>query len=375
MIVRWLVVAASFQLFTVGRSAADDPAPADIAARMAAREQATGPYALDYRVRLEWDGKVDWNGAYEGAFATDGVNSLRRLRTFTGVGLSLPDRNAPRERFGVQETLVARRPAFDLYLYRMLDPKATAWKGVLERRWTGNRNFSPEDFGLRFLEQPVSSFVAQPTARVAGREEVDGRRCVVVLAELGSDPATPPLGPVAFWLAEEIGYFPVQWALYSPGAGPVAEGSKTLEIDGRSYVSRFVSVVAEVAPAGAGWIATKARQILASRAGSGPGLVTMEADAGSLRTGAMVTASDVDLPVDIKRASVRNRIGGGSEVIGHGPFGAGGEFDRLAATVHGSAAPPPAGAHVAWIALALVLAAAVSGLMVVRRRPRAQREL
>ncbi len=213
---RWLVVAASFHLLAVGRTPADEPTPAEIAARMAAREQATAPYALDYRVRLEWDGKVDWNGAYEGTFATDGVHTLRRLRCFTGVGLSLPDRNTPRERFGVQETLVARRPSFDLFLHRMLKPDATAWKGVVERRWTGNRHVSPEDFGLRYLEQPVSSFVAHPTARIAGQEEVAGRRCVVVLVILGSDPATPPLGPVAFWLAEDLGYFPVQWVSYTP---------------------------------------------------------------------------------------------------------------------------------------------------------------
>jgi len=226
-----------------GEESLDEPALRTIAQAMAARESASYPHSASFRVVDTRGGRVFFGHTYEGVVWESADAIVRRTRyhqSLHGQARDLFSLDGTRLRDAI--TIVGRRA---LKMSRWADDSGP-WRGRYAQKTLGTLDEGaerPATLGLKFLLQPCSSLVGRAGARILGRCEANGFRCLRVLAD--ATPGDSPGVPVLLSLSESHGYFPVRLSvlrLCREGA-PMPAGSEPVVIEGRTYVERDVRLV------------------------------------------------------------------------------------------------------------------------------------
>lgn len=171
---------------------------------MVEREAATRPFSARYRVLVQRENQTVWGSTYDAHIRAE--HGYEEVRRFWYQKKDRPSDSFRRQDHEPFETLTVREGTRHLRL-RKTDSWIAPWRGADGKRSAGRVVLeSPVAAGLLFADQPVSYWLAHPTALLAGQENIDGfPECVVVDVEWVRN------NRVRFWLARNHGYFPVRW--------------------------------------------------------------------------------------------------------------------------------------------------------------------
>ena len=314
-----LVALAALAVLAVPARAQDATIPDDVFAVMEARERATRPFEVTYRVG---DRRGDAGPAVSrGEVSVAWTDVARQLRIVAPLGRYVIG-EAPSS--GRLENLLLERDGRTVDLHRRLTPQPGPWDGTIHADNLRIVDFdSPLRFGLVWAGRPFSDVLRQRVVVPLGTAEVAGRRCVGVRFDV--DPGAAAVGvPVDAWLSVAHGYYPVRVLHYGRD-----DGTNELCSDERVAVGASSwGVVAELSvttlvPAGPGWVPGEA--VLRTRSGGELREVRLQADPSSVRHGPAV-AFDGELPADARGVVVRDVSTGQRVPLGtaspSGPSGA-----------------------------------------------------
>ena len=292
-------------LLLAASAVAREPDLDEIVATMRAREAASYPFFMRYRIDDKRRQGHFWVQCHEGWIVRDHNWIVRRTETWR-----------PRDGFSQQATDEAAHIKIDRIdvalpdrsAFRLIRPVGgadTEWRGktrfrkaIAEDSWR-----RPSQFGLRWNGQDVSAVLDGWTARVLGQEPVDGRPCVKVMVDLSTPNGEEPRGapvPLVFWLSKEHGYYPLRCASfgrvkktvsYVEGEGP------DLTVDGHRFEIRFERITDELAKVGDAWLPVRGRALDSGVA------ISYKAELDSIRVGEI--PSSLYLLRDVERAEVR----------------------------------------------------------------------
>ena len=295
-------------------AAAQEPDLQAIAAVMRAREAASYPYWMRFRVARE--GKF-WPHAQDGWILDAGESLLRRSNAWRlKKPMSRATHEAAHERIEVIDLAILGEST--VQLSRRKGESNSSWRGrSIRRKHMFNHWAMPSKFGLVYWDLPVSQWFVDGTPSFIGREAVNGRPCLKVLIDLltinGEVAGPPPIFPLVLWLSEEHGYYPLRVATYSRRR----EGGAPTDFtrDGITYkITRDVTTD-ELVRFGDAWLPVRGRYRVVGR--SNPGEISFEAEVDSIRVG--------DIPqslyalADVERAEVRESPQGDTYLLEYRP--------------------------------------------------------
>lgn len=231
---------------------------ADLAARAAAREEATYPFAVRYRV-----------GDTIADYASRGSE-----RTWRADG-----------------EIWMRFDRFWLHARYEPDASYTKWRGTMDRsiHWYPVVP-TPDQLGLEYDLELCSSYLRHESAHVLRTERVGDLDCVVVLLDWLDEHGTEILHPMALWLATEREAYPVQLVVYGRDPDPDADNPDRLRLPDGTFAPRVRCVVTELFQAGDTWFPARGT---VETDGETAELVI---DPATLRLGRDVTDDDFDPP-------------------------------------------------------------------------------
>jgi hypothetical protein len=253
----------------------------EIANVMAEREQATFPFAVSYWVQVRAP-SADRNGEPDMFPARVAHRSDRMLW-----------RGPFDDGYVREEHCWARHGT--IWWFIRNDPEAwwKPWHGEIAAPPKFTWRLVPADFGLELASQRMSTFLARPSARLRGRENVADFACVVVVVDWVDSAASRIQHPLVLWLAVEHDYYPVQLVRYVREAYPDTRNEDRLTVDDAVYKPNVWRVVDELAVVDGARFPVRARQLSRSRFDEA---MQMNVDRATLSFGDEVTDDDFDLP-------------------------------------------------------------------------------
>jgi len=292
-------------LLLAASAVAQEPNLDEIVATMRAREAASYPFFMRYRIDDKRRQGRFWVQCHEGWILRDHDWIVRRAETWQ-----------LRDRFSQQTTDEAAHIKIDRIDVALPDQSAfrlTRPVGGTDTGWRGQTRFRkaiaedgwsrPSEFGLRWNDQDVSAVLEGWTTRVLGQEPVDGRPCVKVMVDLltpnGEEPRGAPI-PVVFWLSKDHGYYPLRFAMFSRvkktvtfvgGEGP------DLTVDGHRFEINVERITEELTKVGDAWLPVRGRELFSGA------VITYHAEPDSIRVGEIPPS--LYLLRDVERAEVR----------------------------------------------------------------------
>jgi hypothetical protein len=230
---------------------------AELAAQAAAREEATFPFAVDYRV-----------GTIAAKYACRG--SARTWRTDGEIWM--------------------RFDRWWLHARHEPDASYTRWRGTMDRTIHFPVAPIPAQLGLEHDLRLCSEYLRHESARVVREERLGAFPCVVVLVDWLVENGTEILHPMGLWLSTEHGAYPVQLIVYERDADPDADHPGRITLPDGVFAPRLRCRVEELAAAGGAWFPLRGTVAV-------DGMETeLVMDEATLRLGDDVTDDDLDPP-------------------------------------------------------------------------------
>jgi len=331
LVIHRLVLAVAV---AVPRASAEElPRVSVIANVMAAREEATSPYWLRYKVVERRAGHIYWAFTFNGSVYRDRTTLIRRLKKFAHH----PKRGGvfDQDAHTVMDSIaVLAKGTAPFQLWRPEASQDSVWHGASGSRQlpTIDGYWTPARFGLHLAGKAYSEYVRGPSSRVVGRVRLGQFDCIEVYTDLRDGSGMPP-APLVLWLSEAHGYYPIQIALYiDVRVGNRYVEGKVLRVERETYKPKMLMITEKLIAVGPGWLTSRGRKPSLLRESHGE--MTLEVDEPTLRYGDAIDKKCYSL-ADVNRAVVVGAFGG-HYVIGSGPHDVSPDRLReLAKTVRG----------------------------------------
>ncbi len=260
-----------------------------IADVMAAREEATLPFRLSYRVVETFRGAPWPPGCIAGDLARARDKSVLRISMI----LTRPD--APRNK-GARVRVLWKWDGVREYHITQKGTDGDIWHGTVSTVRAWKVVCSPEDFSLSDGRTWYSDFLRRPSARVLEGENAS-HGLLRVIADRYFPCTTVLEAPIELWLDPKKGYLPRKVIFYRRVSEPPRASARgVLAIDNRVFEPYVWRAVLEDTPCGKGWLASRATER------TGESRREMVLDQSRLRHGRAVTPLDFEAPetVDAK---------------------------------------------------------------------------